>query len=180
MALWDRDQKKVIWLQPSAADSNQTLFVSDWSPDSQFVTFGFFPDLMILSKEGKVIRTIEEIYNPEPKKFFLKDAMYQWSPDSRRLAFFISTIGEGQNSWKSSFYLYDLETDHLLYKCTLADHNISQITWSPDGNFVLSKAAGAETFLFYIFDLKSSSVYWYEKSEIANLLWLEKYPLKLK
>lgn len=173
MALWSLDQKKTIWIQPDAADSDQTQFISEWSPDGRFVTVKNFPDLMIISEEGKVIRSLEEIYALEANTYIQKNVWHEWSPGGQRLAVLISTFEDGK-PWKSTLYVYPVEGGNYIYACSLGyeDQSISKIIWSPDGNFVMAKNGQTEASSIFIFDLQSLTVYQHEIPEIAYLLWL--------
>lgn len=184
-ALWDKENQesfRVLPGIPGIADSDQFLYVSDWSPNNAYVTLMHFPDLVIFSKDGSVFRSIRDLYAQDEHIFFQKNVLYEWSPNSQQLAVSISTIPEDGNRWNSEVYVYDVELGKSIYHCSLGDEDnpIVDITWSPDGNFILTKSGLAETSSFRVFDLQNNHVYEFENSDPANVLWLQEMPLNLK
>lgn len=182
VVLWDRGQQKIVWSQPDFADTDH--FVASWALDSRYLAFGYSHNIQIISRDGNLITTVKNIRLSNEKEKLEVRGFYRWSPDGRRLAIMQLLQNEQEQTWQPMLYVYDLETETFVYRCPLADTRTSEpyieLSWSPDGNFILSGNGWDDSIPIRAFDLQTYSIYQLERENSVLVGWSQQFPLQLK
>lgn len=129
MAEWAPDGSKVA--------VNATISMSDL-PDERS------EDLFIVTRDGQVSRTTR-LTDHFGKLVSLSKAGLSWSPDGRKLAFWIAYPQNGYHNWE--LIVHDTVTEKSTNYCILneyenelnATHYLLPPAWSPDGKYLLTE-----------------------------------------
>lgn len=164
VALWDISAEKTVGQFPNLDFYGRW---PRWSPDGQRVSIimdtrkseqeNFMDEIFALSKDGQL----------EQLTFFSNSFTstvitgYSWSPDSRRIAFWINNDKKNPTSNPGSkLGVLDIQTGHVTNYCNLGNHiGFGQPIWSPDGTQVLITISDANNSDFYstiLVDLKNN------------------------
>jgi WD40 repeat protein len=150
--LWDTKHQMELWRGRELYDSSFTYGrrgSASWSPDASQVAFvgpenpDFSGELRssqqgiyLLDRSGDSLRVITSFL---ATKGIFSTGGLSWSPDGRYLAFQLLLRTDTNEEATYSIYLYDLETDQVIYLCSREQtvyFDTDAPVWSPDGHYL--------------------------------------------
>ena len=135
LVLWDREKQGILWIKDTLVSSDPTPFDAQWSPDNQYVAFGGFINIQILTIKSGIVKTIISVEFSRKGLRFDYDQTFKWSPNSQSIAFTGVIQGSIEKVWEPILYVYDFKKDSYIYQCKIGNKDIvkssTQITWPP-------------------------------------------------
>lgn len=182
--LWDVENNKKLWT--SFLGTSQIPPYATWSPDVQKVAFwtdGYPNSIQLLDREGNSYQKLQNpTYHDAAKEFKPYRGFFAWSPDSRYLAIsgFIDDSTTGLHT--AMLYVYDAQEAEYIYRCPMGDTGertvSSDILWSPDGRYIVTKFPQSPSIPFRIYDVKERQVYQIEPAGFAAVAWVRNFLLQ--
>jgi len=182
--LWDAENNKELWT--SFLGTSQIPPYATWSSDGQKVAFwtdGYPNSIQLLDREGNSYQELQNpAYQEAAKEFRPYRGFFAWSPDNRYLAIsgFIDDRSTGLRT--AMLYVYDAQEAQYIYRCPLGDTGertvSSDILWSPDGRYIVTKFPQSPTVPFRIYDLKKREVFQIEPAGFAAVAWVRNFLLQ--
>ena len=182
--LWDVENNKKLWTRFLGSD--QMPPYATWSWNGQKVAFWteWYPqNIQLLDREGNSYQVLQNpIYPDAAKEFWPYRGFFAWSPDSRYLAM-SGYIDDGSTGLHTAMlYVYDVQKAEYIYRCPLGDTGkrtvSSNILWSPDGRYIVTKFLQSPTVPFRMYDLKELQVYQIKPAGFAAVDWVRNFLLQ--
>lgn len=174
MALWDHELAKVIWEEPYIY-SYQTLFITQWSPDSKYVALGGLPEVRILAMDDLTALTIHPAQSSIANKETFTDGAVQWSPDSHFLAIMATEQEINENTWQPFLYVFNVYQGEMIFQCPLLNQKDTapnkELLWSPDGKFLIQKGKENHFGPTRLYNIADRLVFQFLQNELIALEW---------